>query len=218
MASITIYPTDNGQYQTLTGVSWDTARNPATAQGAPSTANDGLAQAIYTDDEGDQWIIKRTVITFDTSTIGIGNEVDSITLDLIGHSVATTYVAESTHVLQASPADPTAIHKDDWDAIGSVSFASIINTSLGATEENFVLNAAGIASVDVESYTNFVIMNSDDVADVSPLIEDFPSWRFFLDNQAGTVDDPRIDIEYSPAAVESTRTSRRLGFGLGLDV
>src|SRR5262245_9351173 len=102
--------------------------------------------------------IDRIAFLFDTSPLGAGQVVTSVTLSVwvIGKSANLVQVA--LHICASAPANNLAIGNCDYQTMGAVSFGNIPYTSFDGTDSAYstvTLNASGLAAINLTGITKF---------------------------------------------------------------
>ena len=171
--------------------------------------------------------IARCPFLFDTSSIPDGDSVSSATLSLKGTSktdgLSTT---PSMNIYSSSPASNTSLAAGDYDSFGTTAFCDTDVTYAGwntSAFNDFVLNASGIAAIDITGISKFGTRNSEyDVGDELDPGNHDPNWVSNSDTWVmgsfaeteGTASDPKLVVEHSVASTAYT-TSVADGLSLG---
>ena len=117
--------------------------------------------------------LRRGIAGFDTSSIPDGATITAATLSFYGRAKEDSLsVTPNINVYSAAPASPTNLVAGDFDSTGTTAFCDTAityagwNTGTPGTINNFVLNAAGLASISKVAATFFALQNANyDVAE-----------------------------------------------------
>lgn len=145
----------------------------------------------------------RSIILFDTSSIGTGKTVQSATLSTKTLSKSDTLIASpNINIYGSTPVANTSLSSDDYGQTQSVAFStSIAYADVAATDSynDFILNANGLANISITGISKFSGKNANyDVAASQPpwvLGEDTAISMYSADS-AGTTNDPKLVVTY----------------------
>jgi hypothetical protein len=206
MTITTINPTIDGYL--LRQVASDDWATIVTGSGtsAVTTGTDFYAVGFNADNVNDKWTrLYRGALIFDTSGIPAGDIISAVTIKLGGFSKSDSLGAApniNVYGLGASGTDAQLL-TGDYELVESTPFCDTPITYAGwdtdaGLNNQFELNADGIAAINTGGYTRFSLRNpSYDVA-ISP-----PTWGF---NQTTSVradaseaasDDPVLEIVHA---------------------
>jgi uncharacterized protein YjfI (DUF2170 family) len=211
MATLTVYPdagtgatTVDGYVQRLSvDEDFATIRSGAGNNVNPTSSTGqtrlGTSSASTVNKFSDQ---TRSILTFDTSSIGITNIVTDATLSLLG-TVVITGLGDTTHEIVAStPASNNNLVNADYAQLGTTSFGSILWSTLSASAYNdFVLNASGIASISTTGITKLGTRSGWDVSGSFTgtwALNNATLFQFSSADTAGTTSDPKLVVTYLP--------------------
>ena len=215
-STLTAYPDPNPESTTVdgyagqnysvgSGVSWATITGAAGS--ASNDANSsGLLIRITSDNVSDKWIqLERTILLFNTSSLGASAEVTAATLSVkgSGKSDSATAITPDVNIYTSAPASDTAVASGDFDSLGSVAQSDgvIAYADYSITNYNdFVLNATGLGNISLTGISKFGARNANyDVASLSPTWSSLVSHTLSIINAdtAGTSSDPKIVVTYT---------------------
>jgi len=214
MATLTAYPdahvettTVDGfvqeSYTDTNGITWASIQG-GTGTASSDSAADSWCIDILADSVSDRWrAIRRGIFLFDTSIITDTNNIDSATFTLVGTAKADTDVrTPNINVYASAPASNTGLVAGDYDSFGTTEFSTSITYGSWNTsgDNDFVLNASGLAAVDATGVTKLGIRNANyDVADVEPTWVSGQDMAFknYMADQTGTTSDPKLVVNHS---------------------
>jgi len=145
----------------------------------------------------DRWAqMERGVFLFDTSTIGSGETITSITLSLYGISKDTTLGATDLDVVSSAPASNTALAAGDYDSLGTSVYGSISSAGFTTSAYNDITLSAGVTKAGITKLGTRLAWDTDNAA---------PTWssgvktslRAYYADQTGTTNDPKLTVIYS---------------------
>lgn len=206
MATLTVYPDagDPGStsvdgtvlYDGAALGTWSTTRD-ATAGTAKNTTADSIifmrARLVT-----DSYRVTRGFFLFDTSALTSSANISAATFSIAGTGTATADDDVSTiHIVSSTPAANTTLALEDYDQVGSTSFASLAMASWVTTLDTyngFALNASGLANISKTGVSKFATRNSRDLDNSAPTGTNQATC--FLSDVAGTTSDPKLVITY----------------------
>ena len=144
---------------------------------------------------------RRSIFTFDTSSISALDNIDDATLSLEGTAQQNGLGEPDLHVVSASPAADNNLANGDYATLGSTSFGSVAYGSYSTSGYNDItLNASGEANINAGGITRFGTKDSWDVAGSfggswsSGQVSNFTGK--FADT-SGTSSDPKLVVNHS---------------------
>lgn len=213
MATLTVYPDAGSGATTVVGAaqrdvpgapeSFTTIRAGA-GSSADTTYIDGSLAALYASATSNLFsFLVRSIETFDTSPIGLGSRIFSATLSVHGTASSDNDLGSPTiDLLSSTPAVDDNVEAADFTQIGTTVFASIAYASWNTSAYNdFALNANGLANISKTGISRFGFRLGWDTANnftgiwVSSV---FTRVNGYAANQAGTTQDPKLVIVYTP--------------------
>jgi len=203
----TYYPSADGRvtrYIPAAGQSWTTVVESAGTHSNATNAND---YAGFNKDAGgtaEYQQNSRTVFMFDTSDLPSNAIVISGTFSLYGHSVVDEHAGytASWNVYSCSPGTHTAVQASDYNVAnwGSTALSdnSITSSSINTAGYNhWVLNASGLAEVDVGGWTDLGIRMVGDASVTDPnLVADGAEYFYAYMVEQGGSYRPVLKITY----------------------
>jgi hypothetical protein len=158
------------------------------------------------------WGIRRAFFPVDTSGIPDGATINSATFyaktSTIGDNDDNDGDDFFVLVGPTSQADPTQLVTADFDTCGSVDAPQEITadrkdfSSIAAvgTYNSWVLNATGLGIISKTGYTLIGMREGHDVVDSAIVggVNADNQIRFYTSEQAGTGDDPYLEVDYTP--------------------
>lgn len=210
------YPSNDGETQEFnfgagSGVSLDTLRGgPGTHfQNGNSVMRVGLNAGV----SNLFGILQRSIVLFNTTSLA--GTILSGVLRLVPWAVAgpvTGLGDTSVEIVSSNPASDSAIAASDFTTLGSVSFGSLdISDMAGDVDQDFVLNAAGLAALAPGAITKLgMILGWDLNASFTGAYVDNEVTRvyFHASEEAGSTKDPKLTITtldtFKPRTVVST--------------
>jgi hypothetical protein len=158
---------------------------------------------------GSDYNITRAFMLFDTSSLG-SDEIDVATLSLHDNPTEAGPLYQDNdsqaylNVYAATPASNTALVDDDFDQVGSTTFATAIR--LDVLNDNdystFTLNSTGIAAIDQNGVTKLSVREGHDVENTAIANSSTNQLNASAADKAGTTEDPMLVVQtgvvYSP--------------------
>ena len=162
-----------------------------------------------------EYIIDRSVIHFDTSSLGAGATITAATLRIYVNSKSDAD-NDGISVVNSQIASNTAIVNADFDQVGDAvttptKFASDIDLgsiTTGAYNE-FALNAAGLAAISKTGITKLGLRTVNDCAETTPTGRSFIN----IDGNGGT-NEPELVVTFTPGAGAGRANSNLLLMGV----
>jgi len=152
----------------------------------------------------------RFLATFDTSSIGAGNQIDSAILSL---KPWTSVDKENglgdvdIHISSSTPADDGTFVTADYSQVGATSFSSIAYADWNSgAYEDFTLNSSGEDNIDMEGISKFSAQTNWDIngSFTGTWASAAASTIYFRGaDQTGTADDPKISGTFSAAVTDT---------------
>lgn len=219
MAELTVYPDPDPESDSIDGYIYSVQPLWSDARLYGFSKTDSLNKIYCKSQEmvGDsEYRVFRVFISFDTSALGAGAVVSAATISVYGSDIVGN---PTIHCVESTQAADAALVTDDFNEVGTTSFATIGPGLSSGSYLDYVLSAAGWAIILLTGTTKYAFREDHDFSNSAPAADAehlFGSWSA---DDAGTSRDPKLVITYEPPpVVANTSTSRRLGFGLGLDV
>lgn len=211
--TLTVNPDPNPETTTVDGVSiydavdtWANVR----ASGVGNSTFDSVDESLMMDARlvsAGRYILARSFFLFDTSPLTSAAIITAVVFSVKPHSTASGTITDGTdiHIVSSSPASNTALVDQDYDQVGSTSFASMAGwTASDSTYRDFTLNANGRANVSKTGVSKFGARGSRDLLDQAPTVGANQSLCRYADF-AGTTDDPKLVVTYTlPTTVAKT--------------
>jgi hypothetical protein len=212
--SLTVYPNPHIEVDTVDGTVSDagntlTWANLIIEPGSEASDNSagGQAFSIQATLDVDRWLqLDRSIFLFKTSSIGVGGTIISATLSLCGKASKADNlgITPNINIYSAAPASSTALVAGDFDSLGTTAFSTAITYAgwgEGLTVYNdFALNAAGIAAIDMTGISKFGARNANyDVSGTPPTWSsgNLSNLDVYFAEQALTTSDPKLVVNYS---------------------
>jgi len=223
-------PTDGLIKREGTNESWATIRDNANGTEVNIDSHDQFSQVKLkagTSNPPPVWAeLIRIYYGFDTSAMGVGAVVTGAIFSITAGAGKSCDFNNASYypkiaLCAYSGEDPATTA--DYDQFGTTKFAEIAwadyDVTASTTRNEFTCNAGGIANVAVDGNSHFGLRFHYDIEDVAPM------WSWFDANDsavlnpgsadaAGTDNDPRLVVTYTPAP--SGSASKRLLRGVGL--
>ena len=182
------------------GESWANIR--AVASEAQDSLN--LGQVLISGDNiSGRWDqVKRSIMTFDLSSMPAGAAILSATLTVISlGGQGGAFGSDAVLCAINSLASETGLVVGDWDNFGSVDFADRVAASAWPTSGDpytFTLNDAGVTHLGSAAggIARFGLMISYDIDDIEPTWADATDGIIFSTAEHPTLDAPALTVEY----------------------
>ena len=185
------------------GVTWADARESAEGVTAlPTTARTICCNTRKTG--GGVFFCARGYFPYITSGIGAGATVDSSIKSIYIYAGITDADTVSWVLTESTQASMTDLVVGDFDALTldtpteymtRVAYSALSQPAYNA----LTLDATGLAFIDVEGNTKFVMRDSNDVDDSEPTAENQILCSY--SEQTGTTEDPKLVTQFTPPAV-----------------
>jgi len=221
--TLTVYPDANVESTSVDGyikidaqATWAGVHDATSASGGarPNAALDQFARASII---GGTYYISRGFFLFDTSALPTGPNISSAVLSIYD-SNNDTRNADTTavHIVASTPASNTDLVDEDFDQVGSTSFASIALSSWVNTGayNAFTLNASGISAISDSGISKYGARIARDLDNSAPTGDNLTQCNFA--DQTGTTSDPKLVVTYTEASLTSGTNSRISLLGVGL--
>ncbi|MFH1428667.1 MAG: glycine-rich domain-containing protein, partial [Candidatus Margulisiibacteriota bacterium] len=206
----TFYPDPSAEVNSVDGIVRETTAGQTWVQltgGTGDDAYDALTtmSVTWAEDVGaDTWKeAQRMIILFDTSALSAGASVNSATLSIYGSvKQDPSNNAGDINIYASDPASNTVLAGGDYDSIGTTAFSTAITYDGWniAGYNDFILNANGIAAIDVSGVSKFGARNANkDVAGSAPTwVNGTNEFRITgkTAETSGTTNDPKLVIDY----------------------
>ena len=166
MATDTFNPhaTGRGRIRNSSGVSFADSHN--------DTEGDVISDAGFIYTQTASWIINRSFFPFDTSSIIDTTTVTSAFIRLISEGIAKADAdTTSIEIVSSTQADNTNLVIGDYDQVGTTSFGSKTIADWNDTnlaENDFTLNASGLANISLTGYSPFAGTTELDRSNTAP--------------------------------------------------
>lgn len=193
---------------------WQTLHD-ATSAPANDTATDVTIELRATANT-DKWKqLIRGVFTFDTSSIGDTDTINSATLSLYGKLDQGDSFSVSHNIVEATPDSSTALTSTDYDNFSTTTVFSTAKTQASLSEaayNNYDLNSNGLLNINKSGVSKFGVLIEADRQNVPPTwVGDGDSnYHYHSSEATGTSNDPKLTVVYSdtvPAPVLKVRKS-----------
>jgi hypothetical protein len=183
------------------GTTWADLHDAAAADILTQTFTGSLAQIRAT--AGGAWRqITRFYAQFDTSAIGAGTVTAAVwTLRGDGNAVNNSFSA-SMNVVAFSPTDEDSIAVGDYDLFGTTVFSTKAISAWDTTDGNDNdFTFTDLSGINGSGITNLGLRESNDRADAEPSItgSERSKVTFYAADNAGTTDDPELNVTYTAA-------------------
>lgn len=209
--TLTIYPDSGSGSTTVDGQTYNQGKSLAWADMIVEAA--AYAYTNYTTDEityrrsdtvTDKWDgIKRLHISFDTSSIGSGKQVDNATLSFYRYTAADQ-LAIDANVYGNSLTDSNNVVTGDHNSIGNTAYCDTPLTYSDFTSSGYKdldYNTTGKSNVNMTGISEYGIKSTAEASGVSP------TWVYnrigyltaYMADYGGNTYDPKLYIEYSSA-------------------
>lgn len=193
------------------GVSWATMHDASAGDYLSTELNyhgSVQLQAFSGNRVTSRYLIYRTFVLFDTSSIADSNSIDSAIL--AGHNAQTSYRYISDNDAQAyisiritSPASNTDLVLDDFDQVGAEACDSDQHQDCDAvafdTYIDWDLNATGLAEIDKTGISKFGWAEGHDLENVAHTQSGNQDTGMVIDGaeNTGTDEDPKLSVTHS---------------------
>ena len=153
--------------------------------------------------------LRRTILTFDTSSLGSGATISAAVMSLFGAGKADgAGKSPNIDIYASTPASNNNLVAADYQQIGTTSQTGspITYANYSTTTYNdFTFNSTGTSTISTTGISKFGARNANyDVANVDPASTSFGTYMSgYYADQAGTANDPKLVITYTPGAVVS---------------
>lgn len=200
MPTDTFYPACDGTDRRYTGSeTWQQAHDAASG----TDVYDALASTNLVYSDPSLGLITRGFVTFDTSALPDNAIILSATLSFYGKT-STTGTVGSVDLVDSTQASATALVAGDFSKAGTTQLATGINIGSWNTAgyNDFALNAAGLAAINVSGYSKFAVRHSSDRSNSAPASA-AGAFAYFSE-QTGTGNDPKLVVVWAiPKAITS---------------
>lgn len=162
--------TCDGNVYDLTSRAWSVARGLASGSASSTTgANASFAQLNATTTTDEWFLMARSYFTFDTSSIGAGQQVKSGSFSMYGTSAPDDF-GLTAELVTGSLANDNNVVVGDFSAIDYTRMATGIAIGSWNTSGNnvFTLNGAGQSNVNMIGVSTFAGATSADVDNSEP--------------------------------------------------
>lgn len=213
MATLTVNPSDGTGGTTGFGavrcagldVIWGSLTAQTDGTGVQQPINQGIGVGITASSTTNQWAgLRRTFMTFDTSTLGASATITSAVLSIYGRGKDDSLgITPNIDVYTSTPSSNGTFDIADFDQVGTtsqtgspISYASF-NGSNGWND--FTLNATGRGNINKTGITKFALRNANyDVANSAPgSWADSVTSTFTIGGTSDTGFEPKLVITYS---------------------
>jgi hypothetical protein len=193
------------------GATWAASRAANGYGSQDDSAVDDMGRLTATDGTTDRYHgFHRQFLLFNTSALGSGDTIDSGTVTLTSDATAIDSFGDDTVLTNtgSGPASPTAIDKDDYQAMVGAAAQSDTRIDVGAFVNSthvYTLNAAGIATVTAarDGITKFGGRLSCDQDNINSGVG--PTWvgggqstpRYYAAETSGTSSDPKLTVVHT---------------------
>ena len=191
-------------YALGSGVAFGTIRGDA-GNAHDDTSAAIMVTEILSDNVNPNWRrIRRFIATWDTSSIPVGSIINAATLSLRGTASSTAdNITNDINIYAATPAANNDLANGDYAQLGTTTFSTTqTNTDWSTTGYNdFVLNANGLNNVTAAGISRFGTKNvTHDAANSAPTWDNSIASSLTANtaDQAGTTDDPKLVVTYTP--------------------
>jgi hypothetical protein len=144
----------------------------------------------------------------DTSSIPGTATINSASLKLYGTTISNASGLD-IYVVQGAAAATSTLVDADFVNVGSVAWSSAIDGDSLATSvyNTFSLNASGTAALNTSGYTQFALVEKNDFDNSAPGASAATLFEFSMSEQAGTSQDPYLEVDYTAVASSSATTT-----------
>ncbi|NTW31403.1 MAG: hypothetical protein HGB12_02020 [Bacteroidetes bacterium] len=210
-ATSTFYPDANtettsvdGNSENYSSASWATSHD---ATSAPVYDNTATAN-VDVEKPGANWWISRIYLLFYTNSIPDADIIISANLSLWATSVidgdndAQGYIS----IITSNPASNNALITDDYDQVGTVSQANVVDLtemSTGAYTD-WTLNSTGLSNISKNGVSKFGAREGHDVENISNNNGTTSRVDFYMADQSGTLNDPKLVIVHDAPSTPAT--------------
>ena len=190
-------------WDNFNGIAWSTIRNAATTPDGSPSAGAMMQVSIEADNAANWDRMARIFILFDTSALTAGATITAATISLFETAATredTLLPSQLIDIVSSSPASNTNLVVDDYDQLGTTSFAAIDITSLTANAYNdFSLDANGLANISKTAISKFGARVSGDTSNTEPTFgaDQAALVEFNAADAAGTANDPKLVVTYT---------------------
>jgi hypothetical protein len=216
-ATLTAYPDPDPESLTVDGYvartgftgpvdeSWSTIRLGAGNESADTFATVSEGPVVYTGASAGLWrYMSRVICLFNTSALARG-AVTAATFSVYGLNKYNASFDPSLSVYSTTPASNTAIVNADYGTFGSTALADTVAYASVTTAgyNDFTLNATGLAAVSVSGITKLGLRLTADADNAEPTWGSAVArsgFGFYLADQTGTANDPKLVVTYEPAS------------------
>ena len=184
-----------------------TAIHDGAGNGASMTDSTAGPQLIASTTTNQYSKLLRCFFTFDTSPLGPSATITTGILSLYGNSKADAIGVPELHICQSTQASNNSIVAADYQRIGATTFGNIAYASFNVSAYNdFSLNPNGISNISLTGTSKFATRFDWDINNnfTGTWVSSGTSYMYSrLADIAGTSQDPKLTITYTPPAVSS---------------
>src|SRR3990167_705514 len=217
----------DGVAQVVNGANWETVRDGTTAGTAP---DNGATIIVGTRHDAGGVTLRRGFFLFDTSSIPDTDPINSSTLSVTMNATFSNTDNDGNDffaVVKPCPEANTSLTANDYDNFrdttnsscpravdtamtqysAQLDFGSFVTDS--ATYNDFVINAAGIASTSVTGITYYGLVEGHDLLD-DPIVgaSEGNYVGVIMADTADTTADPKLVVNHGVAAVSAVKKKR----------
>lgn len=182
------------------GDPFSTVQSASTGTSTDTATDDSIpCQDSY---NGSNYVIRRGVFCFDTSSLTSGAIVSSVVFSIAGSGSATVNADTRTaYIVAATPAATNTLSTSDYSLVGSTTFASMLFSSWTTTDgtyNDFTLDSNGIANISKTGITKYGVRTSGDISVSAPTgTNRIMGW---FSEKTGTSKDPKVVVTYTVAS------------------
>lgn len=201
------------------GYTWDNNHDAVSGNSISTSSSETyLAYARKLDSSDLNWNIKRTFLSFDTSSIPDSSVVSSAELYFKTNGTTIRHDCGGTYsYFTLVPSDISSnLELDDFD---SITYSELIDSSdrlaIGLMTTNtwyeFDISSGNLNYIELDDYTDFAILTGWDYDDVPVSCVGQEYAQIYYSEYTGTSSDPYLEVYYyDPGSVSSTSTDTEI--------
>ena len=182
--------------------SFSAIRTGAGVANSATTANENCAQLTATATSNQYSVLRRSIITADSSAVPSGDTVTTFTVSLYGTGKNNELGNPDLDVVTATPASNNALVNDDYTytnfgttALGSVAYGSFSKSGYN----DISCDVSGVTKAGITKIGLRLSWDTDNSAPTWTTGTPVSSFQIYFADQAGTTNDPKLTIVHAPA-------------------
>jgi len=199
--------------------SWATFHDASSGTGMEGGTKVNPITLVRMRTTGNMEFMARSMLTFDTSAIPDGDDIDSAVLSIHGDT-SSKWTQETTGwVNELAIVEFTGVNVNfttaDYDNFATTKLAT--NIAISAWDINgyndFTLNASGLANINKTGISKFGMVQENDRANSAPTnngTDQLSGARWYAADQTGTADDPKLVVVHSSSTAYTQELTETL--------